>query len=240
MSFLDSCDTNIVIDEGGYKTLNMGADNERYSNVYDQIDTLCAADSSLIYNAQVGGNADSDKSISSGRVLFTLIPLRQANQYRATEVKFGILPYPKYDVDQKEYRSFDWSGLMCVPLSIQNHDMVGQVLECLSYFSGHGENDLHTAYYENLLGSKLAEAPDDYDMLKIIFGNIVTNSAINMIQGAGSNSTTEGLGALAYAYKHVAYAYTEKGAGNKPDGIAVQWASHKDLAQKALDNTVNS
>ena len=239
MSFLDSCDTKIVIDEGGYKTLNMGADNERYATVYDQIDELCAADSSLIYNSK-GDEADRSNNLLSGRVLFTLVPLRLANQYRATEVKFGVLPYPKYDTDQKEYRSFDWSGLMVLPMTIQNPDMVGQVLECLSYFSGHGENDLHTAYYENLLGSKLAESPDDYEMLKIIFGNIVTNSAINMIQGAGSNSTSEGLGALTYSYKHVAYTYTEKGAGNKPDGIAVQWASHKTLAQKALDNTVNS
>ncbi|MBR4014414.1 MAG: hypothetical protein IKJ00_09005 [Clostridia bacterium] len=240
MSFIDSCDTNIVLDEGGYKTLNMGADNERYANVYDQLEDLCTADSTLLYKPAEHDVHDPDKSIASGRVLFSLVALHQANEYRKTEVKFGILPYPKYDADQKEYRSFDWSGLMCVPLTIQNPQMVGQVLECLSYFSSNGENDLHTAYYENLLGSKLAEAPDDYEMLKIIYGGIVTNAAINMCEGAPNASSSEGLRYLINSYTRMAGQYKVNSPTVSQDSLAAQWASHGSLAQKALDNTVNS
>ena len=238
VSFLDSCDVEIVKDEGGYKTLDMSAANERYANVYDQLEALCASDTSLLYDPATHDVHDPDKSIASGRVLFSFVALHQANDYRKTDVKFGILPYPKYDTDQKEYRSFDWSGLMCVPVTIKDPNMVGQVLECLSYFSANGENNIHTAYYENLLGSKLADAPDDYEMLKIIYDGVVTNCAINMIEGAGS--TSSGLKALAFSFHYLASYYRVNASSTKPDGIAVQWATHGTLAQKALDNTINS
>ncbi len=238
ISFIDACDTNIVVNEGGYKRLNMGADNDRYANVFDQLEDLCAADSTLLYKPAEHDVHDSDKSITSGRVLFSLVALHQANDYRKTEVKFGILPYPKYDTDQKEYHSFDWSGLMCVPVTIQNPAMVGQVLECLSYFSANGENDIHTAYYENLLGSKLAESPDDYEMLKIIYDNVVTNCAINMCEGA-TTSSTEGLRYLINSYARLSKGYSINSSADQ-NSLASQWASHGSLAQKALDNTVNS
>jgi len=235
LSLIDSCDTNVVLDEGGYRTVNMSAANERFAGVYEQLEDLFGADSSLIYKWQTHDEADADKSISSGRVLFTFVPLHKANTYRQTDVKFGILPYPKYDTEQKEYRSFDWSGLMCVPVTVQNVPMVGQVLECLSYFSANGENSVHTAYYENLLGSKLADAPDDYEMLRMIYDGIVTNCAINMIEGTGSRS--EGLVKLVYAYSDLAKSYSQ---GTTADGIAALWAGHGKLAQDALDKTVNS
>jgi hypothetical protein len=240
VSFLDSCDTNIVIDEGGYRTLNMGADNDRYANVYDQLETLCAAPTSLIYKPATHDVHDSDKSISSGHVLFSPVALHQANDYRKTTVKFGILPYPKYDADQKEYRSFDWSGLMCVPVTVQNPAMVGQVIECLSYFSANGDNNLHTAYYENLLGSKLADSPDDYEMIRTIYDGIVTNCAINMIGGGGTQNSSSGLGFLVYSYSKLSGFYRVNSPSAQPDSIATQWASHGDIAQQALDNTVNS
>ena len=238
ISFVDSCDTQIVVNEGGYRTLDMSAQNERYANTFEMLDALCSSDTTLLYAPAEHDVHDADKSIASGRVLFSLVALHQANDYRKTEVKFGILPYPKYDADQKEYRSFDWSGLMCVPLTIQNPQMVGQVLECLSYFSANGENDLHTAYYENLLGSKLAESPDDYEMLKIIYNGVVTNAAINMCEGASTDST--GLKYLVYSYSRLAGQYRVNSPASQQDSVAAQWASHGALAQKALDNTVNS
>ena len=238
VSFLDACDIEIVKDEGGYKTLDMSPANDRYSNVYDQLEALCSSDTSLLYDPATHDVHDPDKSIASGRVLFSFVALHQANDYRKTDVKFGILPYPKYDTDQKEYRSFDWSGLMCVPVTIQNPEMVGQVIETLSYFRSNGENSVHTAYYENLLGSKLADAADDYEMLKIIYGGVVTNCAINMIEGAGNVSG--GLKALAFSFHYLACYYRANTSDTKPDGIAVQWAAHGELAQKALDNTINS
>lgn len=234
LAMIDSCDTQIVVNDGGYRRVDMSASNERYAGVYEQLKDLFGADSTLVYKWKVVDEPDADKSITSGRVLFTPVCLDSASLYRKSEIKFGILPFPKYDVNQKNYRSFDFSGLMCLPVTIQNPQMVGQVLECLSYFSANGENDVHTAYYENLLGSKIADAPDDYEMLQTIFNGIVSNCAINFSEAAG---TGLGLRKLIWSYDALATSYSR---GNTVDGVATLWASHGKLAQDALDLTVNS
>jgi hypothetical protein len=57
------------------------------------------------------------------------------------------------------------NGMMCVPSVIRNPAMVGQVLELLGYYTA----PVKVAFYEDLLGSKLSEAPNDADMLKLIW-----------------------------------------------------------------------
>ena len=65
----------------------------------------------------------------------------------------GILPYPKYDTEQEDYISLDWGGLMGVPGTIVNTEMVGAVIELLAYESA---DTVIPAYYDVLLSGKLA------------------------------------------------------------------------------------
>ena len=95
--------------------------------------------------------------------------IRQLQQIDTFE--FGILPYPKWDMDQDGYRSRSRNGFMCVPKSIMNPDMVGDVLELMGYYA----TDVKDAYYEQLLGVKTADAPDDTRMLDIIWESQVTD-----------------------------------------------------------------
>ena len=57
------------------------------------------------------------------------------------------------------------NGLMAVPSVIKNPAMVGQTLELLGYYTA----PVKIAFYEDLLGSKLSEAPDDARMLDVIW-----------------------------------------------------------------------
>ena len=127
---------------------------------------------------------------------------------------------------------------MSVPVSVQNTVMVGRVLETLGYFSSAGDNNLHVEYYEKLLGAKIADAPDDYEMLRIIYDGVCTNAAINMVEGEGASGLSKGLGKLIYAYKTVAHSCVE-GSNVKLESVSVQWAGNKVLAQSALDKTIN-
>lgn len=76
---------------------------------------------------------------------------------------------PKYDTAQEEYISLDWGGLMAIPATIQNPDMVGAVLELLAYESG---NEVIPTYYDVLLEGKLARDQDTIAMLDILFDTI--------------------------------------------------------------------
>ena len=60
-----------------------------------------------------------------------------------------------------------------IPSVFQNNDssMVSDTVELLAYHTG----PVKTAFYEDLLGTKLAEAPEDAEMLEIVWNTQVTD-----------------------------------------------------------------
>ena len=120
--------------------------------------------------------------ISKGKSLFDLNNVAMLYLYRDTDVDFGILPYPKLDSEQENYTTNDWSGFMCIPKTVKNHEMVGKVIELLSYFS----EDVRYAYYELMLGEKLTRDPDSKKMLDIIFDGVSYNAGLHYFGFDGS------------------------------------------------------
>lgn len=108
-------------------------------------------------------------TLDTGRLLFDLETLTWAEKMRDYTVEFGFLPYPKYDEAQESYRSLDWGGLMGVPLSITNPELVGAVLELQAYESG---NSVLPTYYDTVLTGKLARDENAIKMLDIVFDTI--------------------------------------------------------------------
>lgn len=107
--------------------------------------------------------------LDTGRLLFRLSSITYAENLRDCEVDVGILPYPKYDENQENYISQDWGGLMCVPVSIGNPDMVGATLEYLSWESA---NEVIPAYYDKTLSGKLSRDEDSRNMMELLFDTI--------------------------------------------------------------------
>ncbi len=107
--------------------------------------------------------------IDSGRMMFELNAISQAEKMRGYEIDFGFLPYPKYDENQTEYYSLDWGGMMCVPTTIQRPEMVGAVIEMLAYESG---NEVIPTYYDTILTGKLARDEDTVRMMDLLFDTI--------------------------------------------------------------------
>ncbi len=106
-----------------------------------------------------------EASFNDGRALLRMQNTGELMTMRATQVRFGVLPYPMYDEAQGEYLSLNWNGLLMIPGVIKDPMMVGDTLEMLAYYTA----PVKTAFYEDLLGSKLAEAPDDAEMLNVIW-----------------------------------------------------------------------
>jgi len=129
-----------------------------------------------------------------------------------------VLPLPMYDERQANYRSLSWNGVLLVPTTIQNEQMVGDVVELLAYYTA----PVKTAYYEDLLGSKLAEAPDDAEMLDIIWdsqagdvGLIVSNldglgNLVCMVPNMCINGNTNEYASYLRSNKNVANKNLEK------------------------------
>ncbi len=109
-------------------------------------------------------------SMDSGRVLFYMNGPDELEYLRGCELDFGFVPYPKWDEEQKEYKSMDFGGLLCIPTTITNPEMVGAVHEFMAWDSG---NNVQPTYYKTLLEGKFAQDDTAAEMLRIIFDSIV-------------------------------------------------------------------
>ncbi|MBQ8552009.1 MAG: hypothetical protein IJ428_04250 [Clostridia bacterium] len=167
------------IDDEGSIELIFKVD-DRSTELMEKLDKLFNSGNSYIYGDDVEpGSVD----ISSGRCLFNVNTVNQLHTLRDSNVDFGILPYPKLNKEQTGYFNNDWSGLMCVPSTVKNTEMISDVIELLSYYS---DETVIPAYFDLALGNKMTRDDDSKEMLNIIFDNIVFDVGLNYL-GFGEN-----------------------------------------------------
>lgn len=114
-----------------------------------------------------------DKCFTEGRSLFNFAGLNRVTLFREMETDFGILPIPKWDEAQTEYRnvvSLWCAALMGVPKTAGDTERTGILLEALNAESLY---TLTPAYYEVTLKSKSARDEESAEMLDIIFASRV-------------------------------------------------------------------
>ncbi|MCL1792984.1 MAG: hypothetical protein FWG34_03855 [Oscillospiraceae bacterium] len=165
------------IGEDGYPENNLNT--EKFGNLINTLYELMfvgnqtflgewdANNLSVVYESQV--------PMSSDRVLFHVDPLSAGKRYRAYDVEFGILPFPKYDEAQSEYLSLSWNGFIMLPQTA-DPEVAGAVSEALA-----AESHRLTvpAYYDVLLTSKVARDVESTEMIDIIYKGAVYDFALN-------------------------------------------------------------
>lgn len=171
-------------DETGNYTLSLM--NEIYSEkttaLVEKLKELSASKYSYFdYNTTTGMSVP----LTSGRTLLHLTPSFNLASYLQHDISFGVLPYPLWNTAQKDvgYRHLQWGGYITVPSYLKDEDMAGETLELLSFYS----NDVKTAYYEKMLGKQVADAPDDRDMLSIIWDSVCTDFAQTYCDAIGGS-----------------------------------------------------
>ena len=161
-SFVVASGINVVDqDEDGVYTLGYTKDQEKMSNLTDKLIAMGNADYAYLW----GGGSTSTVDFTDGTTLFQFYDAADLAILRSSSVRFGVVPFPKWDDAQEDYRCLSMNGFMTVPSVIKNPAMVGQTLELLGYYTA----PVKVAFYEDLLGSKLSEAPEDARMLDVIW-----------------------------------------------------------------------
>ncbi len=185
-NFIHAADVNIISknDAGEFELV---FDSERAYNLMEKLDSLILGPDTYVFDyqgAQDPGStfAETALTIDSDRCLFTLLGFSSFWNIRNTTVEFGILPFPKYDENQEDYRALDWSGLMSVPFSVSedSYEMIGDVIELLAY---HSEEEVIPAYIEDTLGTKFARDDNWADMIEIIFDSTVFDPTLSYFGG---------------------------------------------------------
>lgn len=170
ISLVTSSDLKIVDrDENDHYYIAYGDNETKILSLIDKVRNMYNADYSFMWKSTFDGAQTID--ISSGRALFQLYSTTDLKRLKGEDVRFGVLPYPLWDASQDEYKSLNWNGVLGVPGVLKNPEMVSDVMELLPYYTA----PVKIAYYEDLLGAKVADAPDDVDMLNIIWASQVTD-----------------------------------------------------------------
>lgn len=163
--------------------------------------------------------ADTKSAFKSGHIEFLLTPMSELGRFRDADIDVGVLPYPKYNENQENYISLDWGGLMCVPSTIRDADMVGAVLELLAYKSG---DTVIPTYYDIMLDGKIARDEDSIKMFDILFDTIAYEIGGNYF------GFTSGISDLFYALPQLI-------VSNKSPNFESFYAKKEKSAARAID-----
>ena len=134
----------------------------------------------------------------------------EAGSIRGMEEEFGVIPMPKFDEIQKEYRTLlhDQFTVMCVPTTVTGDrlDEVSAVLEAMASMS---YQTVRPAYYETTLRTKIAKDPQSAEMFDLIIDNVYIDAGIiytnalssfhdcfRRIMGSGKNTVASDYQAL--------------------------------------------
>lgn len=147
--------------------------NERFTNLTQDLARLFGEPGTFTYggpssDGKTPGNAsDYIKIFNAGRSLFCVAEVKSSvSDFKSFSGEFGILPLPKYDDLQSDYRS--WVNYLAPVLVIPNtiddttlHN-TAILLDALSFYS---DRDVLPAYYETVLKGRGAKDAESVEML---------------------------------------------------------------------------
>lgn len=154
--------------------IELAANSERMLTAFEIIKDLYFNNPNVhTYPTGAAENFDAMRSIfMENRAMFYFSFLKDAAMYlRDTDVEYGILPFPKYDEQQKNYRVFygtNSSNMFAVPVTTEDATRTGIIIEALS---AEGYRTLIPAYYNTSLKDKYLRDEESVRILDIITEN---------------------------------------------------------------------
>lgn len=146
-----------------------------------------------------------------------------SNKLREMEDDYGILPYPKLDENQSEYRTYLLSrpGVAMVPITISDDklDMIGYTLETLSAYSYHY---LRPAIYDVTLSGKSVRDEESLEMLDLIMDSRCFDFS-QFVEFEGKYPLNP-----QKTYRDM--------LGNKNDAITTYYESNKNIAEEYVNS----
>ena len=166
----------------GTGVYSIDIDKDKMIGILTAIRDLIVNNPATFNKGSSGGDVDGAYSTTAiemfgnGRCLMTtsmIFNIEKTLTASGFSDEYGIVPIPKYDRDQAEYRTHtqDQLSLMAVPSTVDTATlpMIGTVMQCISYRS---YNDVFPAYYETALSYRYLQNKESVDMLNLIYGSI--------------------------------------------------------------------
>lgn len=159
-------------------TFEISMYGERLLTLYEKLLRWSKDESTYLWRFGDKNNAEKNMDFHGNTIYFTLDGL--GTQYLNADFEIGMLPLPKYDAAQEEYMHVNWGNNLVVPSTIENYEMVGRVLEMMSYYT---RTHVREVYYNDVLQLRVSDAPDDREMVELICNTIVFDPGIAYCDG---------------------------------------------------------
>ncbi len=146
-------------------------DNPKFTDTWTKLIDFYGPDNGLF----VYGNAEDlaadgyYRIFMENRALFLHAELKGATMLREWPGKFGLMPQPKYDVNQENYNSNIFNSCLsfCIPNTNTELERTGIIVDYLTYLS---YVDLMPRYYDIHVSLKALGRQESKDVLAIIRG----------------------------------------------------------------------
>lgn len=150
-------------------TLSFTIETEQF---YSTVEKLAALLSDNTVTLQGNSNDFSEDkgyvyAFMNGYAAFLTAEVKTANNIRDMEDTFGILPFPKYDTAQEDYRTPLMYGLlvMTIPTTNGNAEETAMVMDALAY---EGSQSVVPVYFDNTVAHKGLRNENSVEMLEIM------------------------------------------------------------------------
>jgi len=116
------------------------------------------------------GAVELQEIFQDGRGLFLGEVMQLVFRLREMDIDFGLIPFPKYDSEQKNYGHFvhQTTALLSIPVTCKNVEKIASFVEAMAYESMYTVTE---AYYETALKGKYFRDPESREMLTIILNS---------------------------------------------------------------------
>ncbi len=115
-----------------------------------------------------------DTSFGNGNVLFSLSRFEGGAGLRDVLFSYGVLPVPKFDTEQENYRSIpEVTSSMVTILSTVEDNRLDMVSATVELMAAEAYKQIRPVYIEVVLKSQQANSPDDAEMVQLILDTMV-------------------------------------------------------------------
>lgn len=114
---------------------------------------------------------------TNNQILFNFNQILISFELRAMEADYGILPLPKYNVEQEDYitpMSMSWTTMLVIPATNSRLEETGVVLDCLGYYS---QQMVTPEFIDTTIRHKSLRDEDSAEMLEIVLDKKVYDIA---------------------------------------------------------------
>ena len=186
--FLDSFNVQILEkDSDGYPSKYVFS-SEKATNVVQKLVSLFKDNNAFMTSHE--DKIDFINAFSENRVLFVTGEFKDTATYRdISAFDYGVIPFPKWDEDQADYRTTARAtySSFCIPITAKDPDMSAAVLEC---FASESYRTVSPAYFETALKVKYSRDDETAQMYDLIKSSVTFSFATSFTMAIGDPQNT--------------------------------------------------